>query len=102
MRGPYFAADISDPQRNGPKHDFVIHPVTKQLRKAPAGGYSPREAEMRRRLENDEIHFGATHEQVVFTKKYLMTAEDRLNSVYYEDGRRATKTLETLIGKNIF
>ncbi len=102
MRGPYFAADISDPQRNGPKHDFVIHPVTKQLCKAPAGGYSPREAEMRRRLENDEIHFGATHEQVVCTKKYFMTAEDRLNSVYYEDGRRATKTLETLIGKNIF
>ncbi|MBR6523548.1 MAG: site-specific DNA-methyltransferase [Clostridia bacterium] len=101
-RGPYFAADISDPQRKGPKHDFVIHPITKQLCKAPAGGYSPREAEMRRRLENDEIHFGATHEQVVCAKKYLITAEDRLNSVYYEDGRRATKQLEALIGKGIF
>lgn len=102
MRGPYFAADISDPQKNGPKHNFVIHPVTKQLCKAPAGGYSPREAEMRRRLENDEIHFGATHEQVVCSKKYLITAQDRLNSVYYEDGRRATKIVETLVGKGIF
>lgn len=101
-RGPYFAADISDPQRTGPKHDFVIHPVTKQLCKAPAGGYSPREAEMRRRLENDEIHFGPTHEYVVCSKKYLETAEDRLNSVYYEDGRRATKLLEALLGKDIF
>lgn len=101
-RGPYFAADISDPQRKGPKHDFVIHPITKQLCKAPAGGYSPREAEMRRRLENDEIHFGPTHEYVVCSKKYLTTAEDRLNSVYYEDGRRATKALEDLIGKGIF
>ncbi len=101
-RGPYFAADISDPQRKGPKHDFVIHPITKQLCKAPAGGYSPREAEMRRRLENDEIHFGPTHEYVVCSKKYLTTAEDRLNSVYYEDGRRATKVLEDLIGKGIF
>lgn len=101
-RGPYFAADISDPQRTGPKHDFVIHPVTKQLCKAPAGGYSPREAEMRRRLDNDEIHFGPTHEYVVCSKKYLETAEDRLNSVYYEDGRRATKSLECLIGKGIF
>ncbi len=102
MRGPYFAADISDPQKNGPKHNFVIHPVTKQLCKAPAGGYSPREAEMRRRLENDEIHFGATHEQVVCSKKYLITAQDRLNSVYYEDGRRATKIVEALVGKGIF
>ncbi len=102
MRGPYFAADISDPQRKGPKHDFVIHPVTGKLCKAPAGGYSPREEEMRRRLANDEIHFGKTHEQVVCSKKYLTTAEDRLNSVYYEDGRRATKLLETLIGKGIF
>ena len=102
FKGPYFAADISDPQRKGPKHDFVIHPVTKQVCKAPAGGYSPREEEMRRRLANDEIHFGATHEQVVCSKKYLLTAEDRLNSVYYEDGRRATKLLENLIGKGIF
>ena len=101
-RGPYFAADISDPQRKGPKHDFVIHPITKQLCKAPSGWYSPREAEMRRRLENDEIHFGPTHEYVVCSKKYLVTAEDRLNSVYYEDGRRATKVLEDLIGKGVF
>lgn len=102
QRGPYFAADISDPQRSGPKHDFVIHPITKQVCKAPAGGYSPREAEMRRRLENDEIHFGPTHEYVVCSKKYLETAEDRLNSVYYEDGRRATKLLESLVGKGVF
>ena len=102
MKGPYFAADISDPQRKGPKHDFVIHPVTGKLCKAPAGGYSPREEEMRRRLANDEIHFGKTHEQVVCSKKYLTTAEDRLNSVYYEDGRRATKLVETLVGKGIF
>lgn len=102
MKGPYFAADISDPQRKGPKHDFVIHPVTGKLCKAPAGGYSPREEEMRRRLANDEIHFGKTHEQVVCSKKYLITAEDRLNSVYYEDGRRATKLVETLVGKGIF
>lgn len=102
MRGPYFAADISDPQRKGPKHDFVIHPITGKLCKAPAGGYSPREEEMRRRLANDEIHFGKTHEQVVCSKKYLTTAEDRLNSVYYEDGRRATKLLETIVGKGIF
>lgn len=101
-RGPYFAADISDPQRKGPKHDFVIHPITKKLCKAPAGGYSPREAEMRRRLANDEIHFGPTHEQVVCAKKYLITAEDRLNSVYYEDGRRSTKLVEELVGKGIF
>ena len=101
-RGPYFAADISDPQRNGPKHDFVIHPITKQVCKAPAGGYSPRAEEMKRRLANDEIHFGKTHEQVVCAKKYLISAEDRLNSVYYEDGRRATKLLEAFVGKGVF
>jgi adenine-specific DNA-methyltransferase len=101
-RGPYFASDISDPQRNGPKHDFVIHPITKQLCKPPSGGYSPRETEMKRRLNNDEIHFGLDHNTVVCQKKYLATAEDRLNSVIYEDGRRATKQLEALIGTDIF
>ena len=102
FRGPYFAADISDPQKNGPKHDFVIHPVTKKLCKAPAGGYSPREEEMRRRLENNEIHFGPTHEYVVCSKKYLVTAEDRLNSVYYEDGRRTSKMVDKLLGSDVF
>lgn len=101
-RGPYFASDISDPQKNGPKHDFVIHPITGLPCKPPAGGYSPREDEMRRRLANDEIHFGKTHEFVVCQKKYLITAEDRLNSVYYEDGRRATKVLSDIIGNDIF
>lgn len=100
--GAYFAADISDPQRSGPMHDFVIHPITGLVCKPPAGGYSPREIEMKRRLENDEIHFGPTHENVVCYKKYLTTAEDRLNSVYYEDGRRATKLLESLLGKEMF
>ena len=102
QRGPYFASDISDPQRNGPKHDFVIHPITNQLCKPPSGGYSPRETEMKRRLSNDEIHFGLDHNTVVCQKKYLSTAEDRLNSVIYEDGRRATKQLEALIGTDIF
>lgn len=95
-KGIYFAADISDPQRSGPKHDFVIHPLTKQLCKPPAGGYSPRETEMKRRLQNDEIHFGETHETVVCYKKYFSSAEDRLNSVYYEDGRRSSKLIREL------
>ncbi len=101
-RGVYFAADISDPQKKGPKHNFVIHPITGKVCKAPAGGYSPREAEMKRRLANNEIHFGETHETVVCQKKYLETAEDRLNSVYYEDGRRASNLLKELFDKDIF
>ena len=103
QKGVYFPADISDPQRKGPKHDFVIHPKTKMLCKPPSGGYSPREDEMRRRIENDEIHYGDNHETVVCYKKYIETAEDRLNSVYYEDGRRASKYLQDLFdGKKIF
>lgn len=101
-KGVYFAADISDPQRSGPKHDFVIHPVTKKLCKPPAGGYSPREEEMRRRLLNDEIHFGPTHEYVVCYKKYLETSAQNLNSVYYEDGRYATRQIEEILGKDAF
>lgn len=101
-KGVYFAADISDPQRSGPIHNFVIHPVTKKICVAPSGGYSPREEEMRRRLKDDEIHFGPTHEFVVCYKKYLLTAEDRISSVYYEDGRRATKELEKILDKSIF
>ncbi len=101
-KGVYFAADISDPQKKGPKHDFVIHPITGKVCKPPAGGYSPRADEMRRRLENNEIHFGKTHETVVCQKKYLDTAEDRLNSVYYEDGRRASNLLKELFNKNVF
>jgi adenine-specific DNA-methyltransferase len=103
LKGIYFAADISDPQGNGPKHEFVIHPITGKVCKAPTGGYSPRESEMRRRLENDEIHFGDTDEKVVCYKKYFNTAEERLNSVYYEDGRRSSKALKELFdGFKIF
>jgi len=101
-KGVYFAADISDPQRSGPKHDFVIHPVTGKICKPPTGGYSPRVDEMKRRLINNEIHFGPTHEYVVCYKKYLTTATQNLNSVYYEDGRYASKLLGDIIGKNKF
>jgi adenine-specific DNA-methyltransferase len=102
-RGIYFAADISWPGGGGPKYE-VRHPVTKKLVKVPARGWmTPDPKKMEEWIKGDRVHFGETEDSVPCIKKYLKDSEFQTPySVFYQDGRAASKRLRALMGGDLF
>jgi len=102
-RGLFFADNISQGTGNGPRYD-VLHPITHLPVKKPTGGWRYSEDTMKRLLEEDRVFFGPDESTVPCRKRYLTETEYELpSSVFYKDGRAATKEVETIIGqKGIF
>ncbi len=103
QRGIYFAADISWPGGGGPKYE-VIHPQTSKAVKVPARGWTtPDPHKMSSWIEDDRVHFGEDENTVPCLKKYLIDSEYQTPySVFYQDGRAASKRLRTLMGASYF
>lgn len=99
-RGVYFPDNISWPGTGGPRYD-VIHPVTKEPTRVPAAGWRLKEETMKRWLAEDRIHFGEDEHSVPKRKSYLHEHEHEVPySVFYQDGRAATKRLRDVLGTN--
>ena len=102
-RGIYFAADISWPGGGGPKYE-VLHPITNKPVKIPARGWiTPDPEKMQNWINTERIHFGVDETTVPCIKAYLSDQEFQAPySVFYQDGRAATKRLRTLMGADCF
>ena len=102
-RGVYFAADISWPGGGGPKYE-VLHPLTKKPVRVPARGWTtPDPKKMQEWIADDRVQFGATEDSVPCLKKHLRDSEFQPPySVFYQDGRAATKRLRELMGSACF
>lgn len=101
-QGLYFADNISQGTGKGGRFD-IIHPVTKKPCKVPGGGWRFAESKLPELLENNLIHFGADETTVPCLKRYLRNTEyEVMSSVFYRDGRGATKRLEMLLGTKAF
>jgi adenine-specific DNA-methyltransferase len=102
-RGIYFAADISWPGGGGPKYQ-VLHPVTKKPVRIPSRGWmTPDLEKMRKWIKEDRVHFGEDENSVPCIKSYLKDREYEVPySVFYQDGRAATKRLRALMGGDVF
>ena len=101
-RGIYFAADISWPGGGGPKYD-VLHPVTKKPVKKPSRGWLYSESRLKELIDDDRIQFGDDETSVPCVKSYLKDREySAPYSVFYKDGRAATKRLRDLMGSDLF
>lgn len=102
-RGVYFAADISWPGGGGPKYE-VLHPETNLPVKIPARGWTtPDPEKMQSWIDDERVHFGVDEKTVPCLKAYLSDQEFQAPySVFYQDGRAATKRLRTLMGANSF
>ena len=101
-RGIFFAADISWPGGGGPKYE-VLHPITNQPVKVPSGGWRYNKEAMSQMIAEDRIQFGEDHTSIPCVKRYLREHEDAAPySVFYKDGRAATKRLRDLMGKDVF
>ncbi len=102
-RGIYFSADISWPGGGGPKYE-VLHPVTRKPVKVPSRGWTtPDPKKMEGWINDQRVHFGPDETSVPCLKKYLNDAEYQPPySVFYQDGRAASKRLRHLMGCDCF
>lgn len=100
--GLYFADNISQGTGKGGRFD-IIHPKTGKPCKVPGGGWRFGESKLPELLENNLIHFGKDETIVPCLKRYLRNTEyEVMSSVFYRDGRGATKRLEMLLGTKAF
>ncbi len=102
-RGVYFPADISWPGGGGPRYE-VLHPRTEKPVRVPSRGWMTADPEkMQRLIDEDRVHFGNDKNAVPYIKSYLRDCEYQTPySVFYQDGRAATKRLRELMGGNCF
>lgn len=100
--GLYFPGDIAQGTGNGGRFD-ILHPVTGKPCKVPKGGWRFGESKLPEILKANLIHFGADETTVPCLKRYLRNTEyEVMSSVFYCDGRGATKRLEMLLGTKAF
>ena len=102
-RGIYFPDNISWPGGGGPKYE-VLHPVTGKPVKIPSRGWMTSDPEkMSELIKDNRVHFGANEDAVPCIKSYLKDREySTPYSVFYQDGRAATKRLRSLMGCDCF
>lgn len=102
-KGIYFPSDISWPGGGGPKYE-VIHPVTKKPVRVPNRGWVyPTQDRMNEVIALGLVHFGEDETSAPCKKTYLSKNESSTPySVFYKDGRSATKRLRTILGNTVF
>ena len=101
-KGIYFAADISQGTGNGGRFN-IVHPITNKPCKVPSGGWRFAHSKLAELLSEGRIHFGEDETTVPCFKRYLTETEYEVpGSVFYKDGRGATKRLSQLLGSKVF
>ena len=101
-RGIYFASDISWPGGGGPKYQ-VLHPITGKPVKIPSRGWITNLTTLQQWIDAGKVDFGDSENSVPTLKAYLSENEYAVPySVFYKDGRAASKRLATLMGDKMF
>ena len=101
-RGIFFADNISWPGGGGPKYD-VLHPITGKPVSIPSRGWITSKENLQRWIDDDRVLFGETEKNVPTIKAYLKEREFAVPySVFYKDGRAASKRLANLMGDKMF
>lgn len=101
-KGIYFADNISWPGGGGPKYP-IMHPVTGKPVKVPSRGWLTKETTMKEWIKQGRVAFGKDETGVPTLKSYLKDREYSVPySVFYKDGRAASKRLATLMGEKVF
>ncbi len=100
--GLYHPDNISQGTGNGGRFD-IFHPKTNMPCKVPEGGWRFSEDKLPELLAENRIEFGIDHNTVPCIKRYLKETEYNVfASVFYKDGRGASKRLESLLGSKVF
>lgn len=100
--GIFFASDISWPGGGGPKYE-ILHPITGKPVKVPSRGWITNKETMLAWIKEGRVNFGADESAVPTIKSYLREHELGVPySVFYKDGRAASKRLAALMGEKVF
>ena len=100
--GIYFASDISWPGGGGPKYE-VLHPKTGKPVTIPSRGWITSRENLQKWIIQDRVDFGPNETFVPTVKSYLKEREYSVPySVFYKDGRAASKRLAMLMGDKVF
>ncbi len=100
--GVYFSDNISWPGGGGPKYN-ILHPITGKPVKIPSRGWLTNEKTMKEWIAQGRVAFGKDENGVPTLKSYLRDREFSVPySVFYKDGRVASKRLATLLGDKVF
>ena len=102
-KGIYFPGDISQGTGTGGRFD-ILHPINQRPCKVPSGGWRFGIQNLPKLLAEKRIHFGEDENSVPCLKRYLKETEyEVMASVFYKDGRGASKRLDSLFGhKGLF
>ncbi|MFC6285530.1 site-specific DNA-methyltransferase [Nocardioides sp. GCM10027113] len=101
-RGIYFPDNISSASGASRKY-AVLHPRTGKPVAVPARGWGYTEENMRALIADGRVEFGSDETKVPTLKSYLRDREYEVPySVFYQDGRSATKRLRALLGGDYF
>lgn len=101
-KGVFFPDNISWPGGGGPKYE-VLHPVTHKPVKVPSRGWLTNEKTMKEWISQGRVEFGKDENGVPTLKSYLKDREYTVPySVFYKDGRAASKRLAILLGDKVF
>lgn len=101
-KGIYFADNISWPGGGGPKYE-VLHPITGKPVAIPSRGWITNEKTLNEWIKQGRVDFGPNESYVPTLKAYLKDREYSVPySVFYKDGRAASKRLATLMGEKVF
>lgn len=100
--GIYFSSDISWPGGGGPKYQ-VLHPITNKPVKVPSRGWITNKNTLTEWIKQGKVDFGNEETCVPTLKSYLKDKEYIVPySVFYKDGRAASKRLALLMGDKVF
>ena len=100
--GIFFASDISWPGGGGPKYE-ILHPVTNKPVRVPSRGWITNRDTLQQWISEGRVNFGEDETAVPTIKSYLSDHEYGVPySVFYQDGRAASKRLATLLGEKVF
>lgn len=101
-KGIFFASDISWPGGGGPKYE-VLHPTTGKPVRIPSRGWITNQNTMAQWIKDGRVNFGEDETAVPTIKSYLSEHEYGVPySVFYKDGRAASKRLASLMGDKVF
>ncbi len=100
--GIYHPDNISQGTGKGGRFP-IIHPVTGKPCKVPGGGWRFSESKLPELLRENRIAFGKDETTVPCLKRFLKETEyEVFASVFYRDGRGASKRLDMLMGDKLF
>lgn len=102
-RGIFFPSDLRKPQPTSRSRYDILHPRTGKPVNMHPNGWSFAPERMEVLLAEDRIAFGVDHTTRPNLKVYLAEADkEALYSVFYQDGRGASKRLSALMGGPVF